>query len=297
MSRLWPSLRSALEHRAVQAFLACALLVPVVATAGQYSASGFWTQPVRVDLLYWPGQPWKWGLTVPVWLSMGTMLTSYIAGIGWLVRRRSLSSVVLSGLGAIVIANLLAKGINGVIGWKDLQTVSTMDLTGRANRAIFSLWHNPAWEELVFRGVPLSLLLLVRRRVGDAPRWPLWGFYVLPSFAFAAYHVPGHGPARLADTFILGLAFAWMAVAFTFLAPLVLHYLFDAMMTLSLGGLPNIPRAEVAWLVEYKVTLNSTWSTLLLLWVLSVVIVFLVRQLRTTRDTVAVPIRPSSSQG
>lgn len=295
MDRRWVSLQSALEHNLVQGLLACALLVPVVATVGQYSSSGFWTQSIRVELLFWPGQEWKWAVRAPVWASMGAMLVSYLAGIGWLLRKRTLSVVVLAGVGALVIANLAGGVLNGVTGWKELQTVSLMDLAGKANRAIFSLWHNPAWEELVFRGVPLALLLFVRRSVPRAARGALWCFYLLPSLVFAAYHVPGHGPSRLVDTFILSLAFAWMTLRFTLWAPLVMHYIFDALITLSLGKMPNIPRAEVAWLADHRTALNSAWSITLLMWFVTAAVIAILRWSRWPRRAVAPGTAPADT--
>jgi hypothetical protein len=49
-----------------------------------------------------------------------------------------------------------------------------------------------------------------------------------------------------------------------------MHYLFDAVMTLSLGKMPNIPTREVAWLADHATLLNSTWSLTLLLWLASI---------------------------
>lgn len=264
------SIRGALEHRWVQLPIAVALLVPAVATIGQYSASGYWAQSSRVALLFWPGAGAGWGVQLPVWLSMGAMIASYVVGVGWLVRRRTLSTVVLAGALALIVANAAAAGLNSVTGWRELQSPSALDLAGKANRAIFALWHNPVWEEVVFRGVPLGLLLVVRRNMRRADPLATWCFYLLPATAFAIYHVPGHGPSRLVDTVILGLAFSWLAMRFTFFAPLVLHYVFDAMMTLSLGKMPNVPRPEVSWLASNATALNSAWSVALLSWLLSI---------------------------
>ncbi len=217
---------------------------------------------------------------------MGAMLVSYLAGIGWMLRKRTLSVVVLWSICALVVANLAASGLNSLTGWRELQVISSMDLAGKANRAIFSLWHNPAWEELVFRGAPLLLLLLVRKNIPRAAGWALWGFYLVPSAVFAAYHVPGHGPSRLVDTFVLSLAFAWMTLRFTFFAPLVMHYIFDALMTLSLGKMPNIPRTEVAWLADHQTVLNSTWTLTLLAWLMMIPVMFIVRRSRLKRSTI-----------
>jgi len=281
------SLRSALEHRSGQILLALAFLVPAVTTAGQYWATGFWSQWTKVALLFWPGQTRNWGVQLPVWVSMGAMLASYVVGIAWLIRRRTFGAAVLAALGAIVAANLAGAGVNRLVGWHELQTVSSMDLAGKANRAIFSLWHNPAWEELVFRGVPLALLLAAERTKGRTPRWALWSYYVVPSAIFAWYHVPGHGPSRLVDTFILSLVFAWMARRYTFFAPLVMHYVFDAVMTLSLGKMPNIPATEVAWIAAHSPALNSTWTITLLLWVVSMPILVIRRRMRAKEQVAA----------
>jgi hypothetical protein len=169
-------------------------------------------------------------------------------------------------------------------GWRELQVVREMDLTGKANRAIFSFWHNPVWEEVVFRGIPLTLLVLVRRRIPRAARVALWAYYLVPSVAFAEYHVPGHGPSRIVDTFILSLVFEWMALRYTFFAPLVLHYIFDAFMVLSIGRMPNIPRNEVVWLADHFTALNSTWSIAMLLWLVAIPVVLGIRRYSQRRS-------------
>ncbi len=282
MAGRFSSIRGALENEWVQLPIAVALLVPVVATIGQYAASGYWAQSSRVEVLFWPGAAARWGVQLPVWLSMGAMLASYVVGVGWLARRRTLSTVVVAGALAVIVANVMAAGVNEMSGWQELQSPSSMDLAGKANRAIFALWHNPVWEELVFRGIPLGVLLIVRRNAPNAGPLASWCYYLLPAIAFAAYHVPGHGPSRLVDTFILSLAFSWLALRFTFFAPLVLHYVFDAMMTLSLGKMPNIPRAEVSWLASYATTLNSAWSVALLCWLLSIAVALAIHRLART---------------
>jgi hypothetical protein len=218
---------------------------------------------------------------------MGAMLASYVVGIAWLVRRRTFGAVVLAALGAIVVANLAGAGVNRLTGWREVQTLSSMDLAGKANQAIFSLWHNPAWEELVFRGVPLVLLFAAERLKGRTPRWALWGYYVVPSVIFAWYHVPGHGPSRLVDTFILSVVFAWMARRYTFFAPLVMHDVFDAVMTLSLGRMANIPAAEVAWIAAHSSALNSAWTIALLLWIVSMPLLLMRRRMLARRQVAA----------
>jgi hypothetical protein len=290
MERWLASIQFALEHRVVQGVLACAFLVPLIATVGQYWSSGFWWQSSGVELLFWPGQKWHWVVRMPVWVSMGAMLASYLAGIAWLLRRRTLSVVALSAIGALIVANVAAGGLNYLTGWRELQVVAGMDLAGKANRAIFSLWHNPVWEEVIFHGIPLVLLLLVRRIYPAAARWSLWCYYLVPSLIFAAYHVPGHGPSRMIDTFLLSLVFAWMTLRFTFFAPLVMHYTFDAVMTMSLGKVPSIPANEVAWLARHFTLLNSTWTIALLVWMATIPVVVLVRRYRLTRTPAAAPV-------
>ena len=207
MERWSASWLAGLKHPLAQGVMAGALLVPAVATAGQYWSSGFWGQSTGVGLLFWPGQAWHWTVRMPVWLAMGAMMASYVAGIAWMVRRRTLSLVALSAVAALVVANL-------------------------------------------------------------------------PAVVFAAYHVPGHGPSRLADTFILSLVFSWLALRYSFFAPLVLHYVFDAMSTLSFSKVPGIPAGEVAWLGDHVTLLNSTWSILMMLWMVSIAAVALVHRYR-----------------
>ncbi len=49
------ALTAATERTSVRLLLSVLLLLPLVATAGQYWSSGFWRQPIAVDVLFWPG--------------------------------------------------------------------------------------------------------------------------------------------------------------------------------------------------------------------------------------------------
>ena len=283
-SKIWKdAFRIAAANPFVGWMLALAFCVPLAATIGQFSNTGFWGTSLRVQILFWPGQDWSWGPIVSVWLSMGLMLLSYSFGIVWLIKRRFFSVVILAGVAGLIVANIAGAALNTVTGWKELQMVSSMDLAGKANRAIFSLWHNPAWEEVVFRGIPLAALLYLRRRLPGPFGWPEWCYLVIPSIVFAVYHIPGHGPSRIVDTFILSLLFGWLALRYTFFAPLILHYIFDAMMVPQLPKMPNIPKGEVGWLSDNAGMLNSAWSISLLFWIILMIAFMFFHRVRLAR--------------
>jgi hypothetical protein len=107
-----------------------------------------------------------------------------------------------------------------------------------------------------------------------------WCYFLIPAMVMAAYHVPGHGYSRLADTFVLSLAFSWLALRYGFWSVVVLHYIFDAMMVPSLGSLKNIPRDEVRWLADHAALLNTLNSLAILATALLMIIVFVRRQWR-----------------
>jgi hypothetical protein len=194
--------------------------------------------------------------------------------------------VIAAGIGALIAAQLLGHAVNHFTGWKELQIVGSMDLAGKANKAILSLWHNPIWEEVVFRGIPLlGYTLLVKLRPG-AMRAGRLCYFLVPSLVFAAYHVPGHGYSRITDTLVLALAFAWIALRYSFWSVVVLHCIFDALLVLSLGKLKNIPTGEIQWLADHFGALNSTFS-LAVLAALAWAIVLLVRQGWQTRQPLA----------
>ena len=201
---------------------------------------------------------------------------SYIVGIGWLFHRRTLGNVIIAGIGALIVAQLLGNAVNHFTGWRELQDVSSMDLIGKANRAILSLWHNPIWEEVVFRGIPLLCLTFLGKKWPRSKRVGRWCYFLVPSIVFAAYHVPGHGYSRITDTFVLGLMFAWLALRYSFCFVMVLHYIYDALMVRSLGKLKNIPAGEVRWLADHAGILNTVFSVAVLA-VLSLMIILFVR--------------------
>jgi hypothetical protein len=186
--------------------------------------------------------------------------SSYLAGIVWLFHRRTLGGVIFAGIGALIAAKLVGTAVSHFTGWRALQAVGSMDLSGKVNRLILSQWHNPIWEELVFRGIPLLCYAFLVKKSPRARRAGTWCYFLVPSLVFDAYHVPGHGYSRLPDTFLLGLAFAWLALHYGFCAVMVLHYCFDAVIVLSLGKLKNVGTDEVRWLADHFTVLNSVFS-------------------------------------
>ncbi len=260
LSRFKDSIRKAPLSLLFQVLLAAAFVVPLAATLGQFADSGFLGKEHPFLLLFWPGAEWKWAPPLPVWLTVGTMGLSYVIGVLFMVRHRTFGTVVLWSIAAIVAAQFLGLLVNSLTGWKDLQSLRSLDLAGKANAAIFASWQNPLWEEAVFRGIPLLAVVFLQKKFPAASGWFRWSYVIIPNLIFAIYHVPGHGPSRLADTFVLGCAFSWMALRYSFFAPLVMHYVLDAMVVVGLSKLPGIRTEEIPWLVQNSVVLNSSWS-------------------------------------
>jgi hypothetical protein len=254
------SVKAASENPGIQVILSLMLLLPLIATIAQYWTTGFFRQTPRILILFWPGAEWKWTAPVNVGAFMSVIGASYIVGIVWLFRRRTLGKVMAAGVGAAIAAQLLGNTVNHFTGWKELQSLSSMDFSGKVNRAILAQWHNPLWEEVVFRGIPLLCLFFLVKKWPGARRTGTWFYFLVPSLAFAAYHVPGHGYARITDTFVLSLVFAWLALKYGFWAVLVLHYIFDAVSVLSLGHAKGAPADEVRWLADRFTVLNSAFS-------------------------------------
>ncbi|HEY2016264.1 MAG TPA: CPBP family intramembrane glutamic endopeptidase [Bryobacteraceae bacterium] len=257
---LGTAVAAASSHIAVQTLLAFALIVPLAATIGEFSNSGFFRRQVDLEILFWPGGKWHWAIPMNVAAIMAVLGLSYLSGIAWLVHRRTLGRVIFAGVGALIAANVVGSAVNYLTGWREGQVVGSMELAGKLDRLILSQWHNPIWEELVFRGIPLLCLAFVVKKWSVARKVATWCYFLIPSLVFAAYHVPGHGYSRLADTFVLSLAFAWLALAYGFSAVMVLHYIFDAMIVLSLGKFRNFRTDEVRWLADHFGLWNSMFS-------------------------------------
>jgi hypothetical protein len=254
------SVTSAAEHRAVQGLLALALTVPLAATVGQYWTSGFWRHNTGVLVLFWPFAQWNWTVHMNAAIAMGAIAVLYVRGIERLWRQRTLTVVMLAGVGGLIVAQLAGGAVNRFTGWRELAPLGSFDLTGRANRFIFAQWHNPVWEEVVFRGLPLLAYAWLARR------WPTagkWAYFVVPAVAMAAYHVPGHGYSRIVDTFILSVVFAWLALRYSFWSVLVVHCVLDAVSVLSLGK-RGAPPDEVRWLADNFHAVNTTFSLAML---------------------------------
>ncbi|MFI5251958.1 MAG: CPBP family intramembrane glutamic endopeptidase [Bacteroidota bacterium] len=269
-----------------QGLLVCLFIIPFAASLIQFITTGFLTQIVQMQIFFWPGSNYSWSIPMQAWWALGAMGLAYIAGIGWLVYRKSFGKAVLFGLASLIFAQAIAAAVNHFTGWKELQNVSTMDLAGKANRMILTLWHNPAWEEVVFRGIPLLCLVIIRKKFRKMESPATWLYFILPAIAMAFYHVPNHGLSRIMDTFLLSIAFSWMALRYSFFAPLVMHSIFDAMMVIYLAKTPNFPTDEIPWLMNNQTMLNTVWSSFLLAALLSVPLIILWNRFQGTGKTV-----------
>jgi Type II CAAX prenyl endopeptidase Rce1-like len=285
------SIKTACEHPGVQVVVAFALLLLLAATVVQYWTSGFFRQTISVVLLFWPGAEWKWAIGMNTAAVMAVISSLYVVGIGWLFRRRTLATVVIISTGAVIAASLIGNTLNLLTGWKELQVLASMNFTGKANRLIFAQWHNPIWEEVVFRGIPLLCYAWLVRTWPRGTRAVKWCYFLLPSLMFAAYHVPGHGYSRIADTFLLSLVFAWLALRYSFWSVIVLHSLLDAISVLSIGRMKSVPAAEVPWLADHFGALNTLFSLTMLTTVCLLIFLVARQRLRerTSTEEPAVP--------
>jgi hypothetical protein len=238
------------------------LFLPAVATAGQYYSTDYFKHASPILLLYWPGSSIELKVSLTTWIFMSIIFLSYMTGIFLLLKRRTLGKVVLITVAIFIIAGILKAFLGTAFGWKE---APMPDLSGRVNQAILSLWHNPAWEEVVFRGIPLLLLLASEKFFsGRRTRTGVIIYIIIPSVFCGLYHIYGHGIIRFFDTVLIASGFAWMALRYTFLAPLTMHYVADSMMVSSINKIPSVRPEEVKWITEYGNTINSV-STLLTL--------------------------------
>ena len=231
------------------------LIFPLIGTIGQFLHTSYFGKTVPVLLLYWPGTDFKVKIQTLVWLFMGLVFISYLAGIGYMLQKRTLGKVILITILFFIFSIILRNILTSSFG---LHESPMPDMNGKANAAILAQWHNPIWEEIVFRGIPLLILLGVEKFITKKrTKTGVLLYMIIPAVIFGFYHVPGHGLIRLFDTLILGAGFSWLALKYTFFAPVVMHYIVDAMIVLNLTKIPTIQPSEVVWLTNYGPTLNT----------------------------------------
>jgi hypothetical protein len=191
-------------------------------------------------------------------------------------RKGSLGKVVVLGFGGFYLAQFLGDTVNSLVGVHELQQVDSTFLNGVANRAIFSLWHDPAWEEVVFRGLPFLILLTFKNKFSEIGlKIAVVAYVVIPSVAMVFYHIPNHGVSRIIDTFVFSVISSWLTMRYSFFAPLVLHYIFDALMIINFGAIKGIDKTEVQWLVNNGSILNTSFAWLTLVLLLSIPVLFI----------------------
>jgi Type II CAAX prenyl endopeptidase Rce1-like len=266
--------------------ISCIILsFPLIATAGQFFSTNYFGKVVPVLLLFWPGSDFEIKVHIVVWLFMGLVIISYITGVAYMFHKKTLGKVILITIMLFIFSVLLRTLLTHVFGF---QENAMPDLAGKANAAILSQWHNPIWEEIVFRGIPLLILLAVEKYI--TKKRTLAGvliYCLVPSLIFGFYHIPGHGIIRFFDTLVLGAGFAWLALKFTFFAPVVMHYIADAMIVLSLTKIPTVQPSEVEWLTRYGPSLNTFSSLALMLLIVLIPVLSIYYFLRIRKDEAA----------
>ncbi|GFP76296.1 CPBP family intramembrane glutamic endopeptidase [Clostridium fungisolvens] len=244
-----------------QSILAFIFSIPLISTLGQFITSGFISKNTSVLILYWPGVTWNFSVNLPVWLIFGIIAASYVVGIAYMFKNRIFGKIVVIGFIGLIVAQIVGIAFSTITNFKELQQVSSVAKAGVVNRMLFSLWHNPAWEEIVFRGLPLICLMALKKRLSKKRyNFAIALYFIIPSIAMALYHIPNHGASRIADTLVLSLVFAWLAFKYTFFAPLIMHYIADSITVLYLGDMKGIPKNEVLWLSNNSGLINSAFS-------------------------------------
>ena len=241
-------------NTSVMLIIVAMLLIPPIATVSQFISSSFINNKIPVLLFFWPGSQINVSVNMPVWLITGIILAIYGAGIIYLFKRRTLGETAI-----VIVLSFVASGLIGRITGllTGLSEKQMPDLTGKANACILSLWHNPVWEEAIFRGIPLMLLLLSDHITGKRTKTGVALYFIIPAVAFGFYHIPGHGFYRFPDTLILSLVFSWITLKYSFFAAIVMHCYADAMMVSNLARVPSVQASEIPWLMNNYNTLNS----------------------------------------
>jgi hypothetical protein len=254
------------------------LILPVIATTGQFISANYFQKSIPVMLLYWPGSDFTLSITMIVWVFMGMVFLSYLAGIIYMLDKRTLVKVIILTILAFICTNLLKLILISVTGW---QEKSLPDMAGKADSVLLAQWHNPIWEEIVFRGIPLLILLAIEKYITkNRTITGMLIYLIIPSVACGLYHIPGHGLIRFFDSTLLGIFFAWLALRYTFFAPVVMHYIADALIVFNLDKITSIHSSEIYWLVQYGRSIGSFFwlLTMLLVALIPVLIIYTYRK-------------------
>jgi len=249
------------------------LIFPLIATLGQFLNTGYFQKIAPVLLFYWPGSDMEIKIRLYVWFVTGLIFTSYVAGILYMLKNKTLGRIIMITIILFVCSGVIKSFLTIAFG---MHEIGLPDLSGKANSAIFSLWHNPVWEEIVFRGIPLLILLGIEKYVTKKRTLAgIWIYCIVPSLLCGLYHIPGHGLIRFFDTLFLGMGFSWLALEYTFFAPVVMHYIADTMLVLNFSKLPTVQASEIQWLVKYGPSLNTFSSLALLFFIILIPILFI----------------------
>ncbi|MBW9150235.1 CPBP family intramembrane metalloprotease [Clostridium sp. CM028] len=92
---------------------------------------------------------------------------------------------------------------------------------------------------------------------------------------FTQWHIPNHGMSRVAGTLILSIVYAWLALKYTFFAPLIMHYIFDSIIVISMGNMNGISQNEVFWLSHNCGILNTSFTIGIIVLLIYIVFIFI----------------------
>ena len=275
MKKLKKVMVSVCENTVLQLIMVAIFFMPLIATLGQYISSSFIFEKSSIHLLFWPGYDKSLSIKIHVWLSFGVMAFSYVCGIYYMCRRKTFIKVFFISFISLFLAQILGNIINSFVGIKELQNIHSMNFNGLINKMILAQWHNPVWEEIFFTGIPLILYVkLIKNKSEKVKTIGKWIYFIVPSIICSIYHIPNHGAARIVDAFFIHIMFEYIAFKFSFFANLVMHYIFDAIIVVSIYKLDNVSYEEIEWLYDNSSMINTTMSILVLLFLIILICLF-----------------------
>lgn len=260
------------KNKIIAIVLTFLFLIPLVLTILQYISSGFILKSSGVSLLYWPGSKKSFTIILPVFISFGIMGLSYLYGIYYLNKRNIFLKVLLITILSVVLGRVGISIFSNIFNIHEMQSMDSMDLKGIVDRAIFSQWYNPLWEEMFFTGIPLLIYKALYNKLDDKMKKVLLIlYYTIPSIIMCIYHVPNHGYIRIVDTFIIHIFSQYIATNFGLISTIVTHYFMDAVSVISFSKIANIDHNELKFLFENQNTIDTVFLVSLLLLLISVV--------------------------
>lgn len=259
-----------LKNTVFQMLAALIFLTPLIETIGQFDSSKFMYKSVSIKASFLPGSLKNLSFDISAEVVIILLFSLYAVGILYMLIKRAFGKAAIVGILGYLCSQILFYSFSSTTGFKDMQTIESMVKSNDINQVMFYLWEEPFIEEVLFRGLPLLIIMFLKNKVPKKAFIVLVILYFIVPSALSGVSALPHGVSRIPDTVFMSVIFAYIAYQYSFFSSLVVHIGISTASIINMVNMKEVQQSQIPWLVQNSWFVTTSIKGLFIVLIISI---------------------------